>query len=80
MIFVYDLINKQLKYKVMTTTAINLISEFDQKQISKCNFIIEKANAEIENIEFQIEQLQKQLKEQKRLIKKSNEEIKWRSL
>lgn len=79
-IFVHDLINNQSKKQIMTTTASNLIKEFEAKQISKCNFIIEKANAEITNIESQIEQLKKQLKEQKSIIKEANEEIKWRSL
>ena len=76
----FDENEKLIKQTKQQNNMDTTLAEFEQKQISKCRFIIEKANAEIENIEIQIDQLKKQLKEQKRLIKEAHAEIKWRSM
>lgn len=58
-----------------TELALQMRKEFEQKQISKYNFIKEKANEEIQELEYQLQLIKEKIKEQKSIIKSADKNI-----
>ena len=56
------------------------VKEYQEKQIGKANYIINKAECKISEIEEQINLLKNQLKEQKSIIAKAKKDIEYYSM